>query len=282
MSLAAMRLRSQLKNQDYKRLVTQTFMHPNVKTDVFSEYPELIGQQTKVMTGRLTELKTDVNLPVMILYFHGGALTAPLSSDQLALITKIARTTNARTVVADYPLLGEASGAQILDFAKTALMEVTVNNQPIILLADSAGAWLVKYLWQTFPTKITASILISPWLDWQLTESAVIDLQSKELLLDLATMQTLGQQFWQGLRQEQQQVLTQPVEAVGPIQIIVGGHEMLLPAYKQLVKELKVHNQVQFLEYTAGFHDFVLWSDLPETKKAIQQMANFIKDQRDA
>ncbi|MCY9806322.1 alpha/beta hydrolase [Lentilactobacillus senioris] len=279
MSLAMMRLRSQLKKQDYKKLVSNTFMQPNQKYNLFAQQPELITKQRPVAGGTLNWLNADSHATATVLYFHGGALTAPLNIDQVQLVQKITRNTMVNTVVADYTLLGMATGEQILDYAVAALTEVTTTKTPVILLADSAGAWLVKYLWQLQPESIAATILISPWLDWQLTDSAVTNLAAKEVLLELSTMQKIGTQFWQGLTHEQQQLLQQPLGVVGPVQLIIGGHEMLLPIDKQLVTELTPQNQVQLLEFPAGFHDFVLWFDLPETKKAVQKMAAFIKDQ---
>ncbi|KRM94498.1 esterase lipase [Lentilactobacillus senioris DSM 24302 = JCM 17472] len=279
MSLVMLRLRSQLKKRNYKKLVSKTFIQPNQNYNLFAQQPELMTKQRQVAGGTLNWLTDNSRAKAIVLYFHGGALTAPLNADQVQLVNQITQDPMVNAVIADYPLLGSASSDQILTFATTALTEVATSGLPVILLADSAGAWLVKYLWQVQPKLVAATILISPWLDWQLTSSNVVNLAGKEVLLDLSTMQTIGRQFWQGLTPKQQQLLQQPLGKVGPVQVIVGGHEMLLPVDKQLVTELTLHNSVELLEYPAGFHDFVLWFELPETKKAIQKMAAFIKDQ---
>lgn len=282
MSLTARRLRAKLRKTDYKKMVNHAFLFPNVNYRFFANQPELAAISKDMAGGQLVWLSQQPSEEVnrTVLYFHGGALTTPLSADQVELVTKIAKESDSQMVIADYPLMGAAFSVAMLDFAEQALLEVTQYNQPVVLLADSAGAWMVRYLWQRHPELVASTVLISPWLDWELTSCDVQNLADDDVLLDVVTMQSVGRRFWAGLREDQRKLLAEPLGDVGPVQIIAGANEMLLPNDRQLAAELQQNNAVvSLIEYPAGFHDFVLWFDLPETKKAIKQMAKFIKDQ---
>lgn len=283
MSFAARRLQRRLTSTDYKRVVAERFLNPDQKVNIFKEHPNWAASVISMGGGQLVEMYADQPIQGQLLYFHGGALRVPLNEEQLDFIDSLAQASHSKPFIADYPLLNEETdGAQIIQFAEEALEWLGEDGKTTTIVADSAGAWLAFYLLLTHDNLINSAILVSPWLNWNLSDQPVVERAAADVMLDIPTLRQIGKQFWMGLTDAQRQTFTQETLSVtSPVQILYGNDEMLVPDSEELADDLSENNpNVTITRFKDGFHDFILWPDLPETKKAINAMAEFLKDQR--
>lgn len=284
MSFAARRLLKQFRVQNYKKMISHSFLHPNQKLNLFDEPPAgaIIDQFDH---GRLVTLDVVPDLASQLLYFHGGAFRVPMNEDQLEMVRSIAESSGSQLRIADFPLLPTYSARDILQFAATALQKVAANRLPIFLIADSAGAAVASQLLFEHANQITGTVLLSPWLDLDLNDSKFTDRADEDVMLALEVLKQIATEFKSGL---DDLPLIDPYlpskSLTGALQIFYGENELLVPSDKKFVAALEATTNIKVTvtNFRDGFHDYALWENLPETKKTKKQISSFIRDQRDA
>lgn len=284
MSFAARRLLKQFRREDYRKSVNHSFLHPNQKVNIFKDTDQY-NQIYRTNSGQVVTIDPVKSPTSQILYFHGGAFTVPMNQDQLTMITTIATAANSRIQVADFPLLPNHRGAELLEFAKQALTYTVKQPLPTFVVADSAGAALGLQAVIQEPAEVVGTVLVSPWLDMQLTDPSLTALESADVMLDLNVLKQIGGQFAAGLKPGDWVDAFDPVHLnVGPLKIFYGENELLTPINEQFITAAKkaANATVEVTRFKDGFHDYPLWTKLPETKKTVSQIAEFITSQRDA
>lgn len=284
MSFAARRLMKQFRVQNYKKNIAHSFLHPNQKYNLFNKPPAgaIIDQFAH---GQLVTLDVVPDLASQLLYFHGGAFRVPMNEDQLTMIRSIAELSGSRLQIADFPLLPTHSAADILKFAATALQKVAANGVPVFLIADSAGAAIAVQLLFQHADQIAGTVLISPWLDLDLNDSEFADRATEDVMLDFDVLKQIATEFKSGIGDLHWADPYLPSESLtGSLQIFYGDNELLVPSNKKFAAALgaTTNIKVTVMNFRDGFHDYVLWENLPETKKTKKQISSFIRDQRDA
>ncbi|MBU9790307.1 alpha/beta hydrolase [Lentilactobacillus sp. TOM.63] len=284
MSFAARRLLKQFRVQNYKQIISQSFLHPNQKLNLFDEPPAgaIIDQFDH---GRLVTLDVVPDSASQLLYFHGGAFRVPMNEDQLTMIRSIAELSGSRLKIADFPLLPTHSAADISKFAATALQKVAANELPIFLIADSAGAVIAAQLLFQHANQIAGTVLISPWLDLDLNDSEFADRATEDVMLDFDVLKQIATEFKLGLGGLHWIDPYLPSKSLtGSLQIFYGDNELLVPSDKKFVAALEATTNIKVTvtNFRDGFHDYALWENLLETKKTKKQISSFIRDQRDA
>ncbi|WP_040471101.1 alpha/beta hydrolase [Lentilactobacillus kisonensis] len=284
MSFMARRLTKQFKTQNYKQTVAHSFLHPNQKVNIFKNNPD-IGLIHHLNSGQLVTIDTSTAPKSQILYFHGGAFRVPMNDDQLQMIRSIATQTESRLQIADFPLLPTYSSADMLNFATSALQAVVANGLPTFLVADSAGAALAVQLLFRYPDKIAGTSLISPWLDFELTDAQVVSRATNDVMLDIDVLRQIAAEFTDGLSNGQWLDVFSPSDSLtGSLQLFYGENELLAPNDKKFATTLTATTNmtIDVISFRDAFHDYILWDKLPETKKTKKQIVTFTRDQRGA
>ncbi|MFT8595184.1 MAG: alpha/beta hydrolase, partial [Lentilactobacillus hilgardii] len=256
------------------------FLHPNQKATIFTDKSKDI-KIYQMNHGQTVTLTPTDNPDNQIMYFHGGAFTVPMNTDQLEMITKIAIESNSLVQIVDFPLLPNHSSTEILESAQEALDIVYSTELPTFIVADSAGAAIALQLLIKNPTKIAGTSFISPWLDMQLKDPEISAKESEDVMLSLSVLRQIGQQFEVGLNQDNWFDVFDPQSLnIGSIQIFYGENELLTPINLKFIQALKQADKasVEVTTFKDGFHDYTLWFKLPETKKTFKEIARFIKD----
>ncbi|MFT8994743.1 alpha/beta hydrolase [Lentilactobacillus hilgardii] len=279
MSFMAKRLLKKFKKENYKVAVNHSFLHPNQKATIFTDKSKDI-KTYQMNHGQTVTLTPTDNPDNQIMYFHGGAFTVPMNTDQLEMITKIAIKSNSLVQIVDFPLLPNHSSTEILESAQEALDIVYSTELPTFIVADSAGAAIALQLLIKNPTKIAGTSFISPWLDMQLKDSEISAKENEDVMLSLSVLRQIGQQFEVGLNQDNWFDVFDPQNLnIGSIQIFYGEHELLTPINLKFIQALKQADKasVEVTTFKDGFHDYTLWFKLPETKKTFKEIARFIR-----
>ncbi len=127
----------------------------------------------------------------VILYLHGGAYINNIIKFQWNMIEEIARKTNSKIIIPDYPLSPESTYSDVYLFIESiySYLLVHTKSENIIFLGDSAGGGLSLGLAQKLqkekkngPSQI---ILISPWLDVTMSDPEVQKIDPLDKVLSI-------------------------------------------------------------------------------------------------
>lgn len=221
----------------------------------------------------------------IILYFHGGAYINNINKYQWNMIEEIARKTNAKVIIPDYPLAPESQYDKVYSFLESIYTELLLQTKAnsILFLGDSAGGGLALGLSQKLykekkqvPSQI---ILIAPWLDVTMSDPEIQKIDPLDQLLNVNGLVWAGK-IYAG-SQSTKDPLISPIygdtKGLGKISIFIGTHDMLYPDSLRLKKNLEV-NQIDFnyFEYPAMFHVWPVMIGMQEADSAIDQISRLV------
>jgi acetyl esterase/lipase len=221
----------------------------------------------------------------VILYLHGGAYINNIVKFQWDMMEEIARKTNSKIVVPDYPLSPESTYNDVYSFIESVYNDLLIQtkSENIIFLGDSAGGGLSLGLAQklqkekkTGPSQI---ILISPWLDVTMSDPEVQKIDPLDKVLSIKGLVWAGKVY--AGKQSTQDPLISPIygstKGIGKISIFIGTHDVLLSDSMRLRKNLEA-NKIPFnyFEYPKMFHVWPVLIGMNEADTAIDQISNLI------
>lgn len=269
---------------DYLRLRKNDIKTPNKKL--------LIDQDSntfKISKSRLTEIiparikKEDS----IILYCPGGAFVYGPTDINWKFCAKIAKETQLRTFLIDYPKAPEAQIDEInanIDAVYNYFVEQkSIKN--IVLIGDSVGGTLLMSLIQRVlksQSKIKSKgiILISPVADCSMTNPKIEDVDENDIMLSLNGVLS-AKQMCAGK-------IDLKSEIISPIYgnfknfietyIFIAENDIMQPDQELLVKKL-ITDHV-FIKVFRGYKNHHIWPLLPymkEAKESIKEIISIIK-----
>lgn len=203
-----------------------------------------------------------------IFYLHGGSYVAELNDTHWRFFTDIIRDTGATIIVPDYPLTPQYQYTDVFAMIEPLYEQIAskVEQEDLILMGDSAGGGMALALLEkvTVEDKKVPSktILISPWLDVTMENSAIDQVQSKDSLLNKQVLKLAGIAY-AGTEENTKNYLVSPI--YGPltglknIVIFTGTNDILNPdvhRLKQIGEEQKA--SIQIKETYGATHDWLL------------------------
>ncbi|GAY72102.1 alpha/beta hydrolase [Lentilactobacillus kosonis] len=279
MSFRSKRLIHKMKINQYKADISHLFLMPNQKRDwLTNNLAENVDIQ-EIDNGRIVTFNVVENPDNQLVYFHGGAFTVPMNDDQLGFIINLAQKTNSQLQIIDFPLLLSHKATELIDFSLKAFDECDLIDLPINLIGDSAGAYLMLQVASRRALQINKVIAISPWLDLTLANLAVQKREDDDVFLELDVLQTIGQQFIDGLDNGDVVDLFNANNLSGlNLILFYGDNEMLVPDNERFINALKqaAETDVMVVELPDAFHDYILWHKLRETKQTNKQITKFL------
>jgi len=222
----------------------------------------------------------------VILYFHGGAYFAGSINTHHEFSSRLVEATGFRLLLVGYRLAPENPYPAAMEDALAAyrwLLSQGFDPVQIVVAGDSAGGGL------TLATMISlrdgsepmpaAAVCFSPWTDLtssgdSIKRNAGIDLMCKPEMLKQSAQWYAG---GYDLRTSQISPLFADLHGLPPLQIHVGSEETLLDDSTRLTARAEESGVDVHLEIWPGmFHVFPLVSYMPEAKKALQMVADFV------
>ena len=231
-----------------------------------------------------------------ILYFHGGGYVAGSPETHQNLLISIAEKSNLKVYAIDYSLAPEKPFPAALNDAVESfkcLLRMGYKSQNIFIGGDSAGGNLsivtilkLQEANEPLPSKV---FLLSPWADLTGEGSSIKDnsLSDPYLSYDdwLSTSKSMKKNVeeWYAPNQDYTNPLISPVFAnfknFPQTLIQVSNIEILLSDSITISKHLKSgNNGVKLSIYKNLPHVWQLFEFLPESKKAVTEISNFLKD----
>ena len=220
-----------------------------------------------------------------LLYLHGGAYALGLTNVHRDLAARLARATRLRGLAIDYRLAPEHPFPAALEDATTAyhwLLAQGVEPSRIILGGDSAGGGLalatLVALRDAGSPLPAGAVCLSPWTDLAHSGASIRSKARVDPMLSPeSSVRYAG--YYAGER-----ALTSPLisplyadlKGLPPLLFQVGTDEILLDDARRCAEKAREAGGKVTLEVWEGmFHVFQTVSFLPETKKAVQRLAEF-------
>ncbi len=227
----------------------------------------------------------DADLGV-ILYLHGGAYALGSINVHREFIARLALATKMRCLAINYRLAPEHPFPAALEDATAAyhwLLTQGVDPSQIIIAGDSAGGGLALVTMVTLRDAgeqlPAGAVCISPWTDLSLTGASIEQKSKLDPILNPTSLDMYAK-YYAG-EYELTSPLISPLYAdlheLPPLLIQVGADEILVDDAIRLTEKARDARVDVTLEiWDEMFHIFQLIPFLPETKKAIGSIAEFV------
>ena len=257
------------------------------KTSKYAKLPADIHCQSINADGISAEWISapDADLGV-ILYIHGGAYALGSINVHREFIVRLVQATKIRCLAINYRLAPEHPFPAALEDATTIygwLLNQGVDASQIIIAGDSAGGGLALGTMVTLRDNgeqlPSGAVCISPWTDLALTGASIQSKAKVDPILDLASLQMYAR-YYAG-----ENVLTSPLisplyanlKGLPPLLIQVGTDEILLDDSTRFAEKARDAGvNVTLKIWDEMFHVFQLIPFLPETKKMVDSIAEFV------
>jgi len=253
--------------------------------------PDFITRDLQVETTRIGEKNVFIISPVdsksekNVLFLHGGAYVQNMSSHHWQLVGQLSWSTGCTFTVPDYPMAPDHNYMDAFAMVETLYQEMIVKTDPdnIIFMGDSAGGGFALALAQKMKigqvVKPGRVILISPWLDFTLTNPLIPPLERKSLLLELKSLLKVSRSYAGDTPGNHYQLspINGPLDGLPEISLFTGTHDLLFPdclKFKNLMLEQGL--SLNYYEFPKMIHDWPLISFLPEAKAAVKIIETLI------
>ena len=292
--LQARKMMSQKGYEDTTNSIVNTSLQKLIfsKKNSKIKIEEIYLENIRTLSFDYDEFKDDK----CILYFHGGGYVAGSPETHQNLLISIAEKSNLKVYAIDYSLAPEKPFPAALNDAVTSfkcLLRMGYKSQNIFIGGDSAGGNLsivtilkLQEINESLPSKV---FLLSPWADLTGEGSSIKDnsLSDPYLSYDdwLSTSKSMKKNVeeWYAPNQDYTNPLISPVFAnfknFPQTLIQVSNIEILLSDSITISKHLKSgNNGVKLSIYKNLPHVWQIFEFLPESKKAVTEISNFLKD----
>lgn len=222
-----------------------------------------------------------------VLYLHGGGYVMGSVNTHRELVSRIARAASIKVLALNYRLAPEHPYPAALEDTISAyhwLLDQGYDPAQVLFAGDSAGGGLafaamvaLRDAGEILPA---GAIGISPWTDLTLSGESI---QSKADVECILKEEHLGRWAkWYAGDHDAKLPLISPryadLSGLPPLLIQVGGDEILLDDALNLAKAAeRAGVDVQLEVWEEMFHVFHMFSFLPQAKKAVKSMVNFVK-----
>ena len=223
----------------------------------------------------------------IILYLHGGGYVVGSINTHRAMVSRIARASNARALAIDYRLAPEHPFPAAVEDATAAYRWLLAQGyQPgkIIISGDSAGGGLALALLLAIRDAVlpmpAGAVPISPWTDLEGTGESVRTRAKKDVMVTQDNLQSSAKQYYG--KHDPKNPLVSPVHAnfrgLPPLLIQVGDAEILLDDATRVAKSAKAAGvQVELEVWDDMPHVWHVFAKLlPEGQQAIDKIGKFV------
>lgn len=269
---------------DYMKLRKSDIKNPTTKF-VFDQNVQTIKINESTVTEIIpNEIKNEEKI---ILYCPGGAFVYGPTDINWKFCAKIARETQLRTFLIDYPKAPESKIEEInanIDAVYNYFTEQkSIKN--IVLIGDSVGGTLLMLLMQRIlksgsPIKSKSIILISPVVDCSMTNPKIEEKDENDIMLSLNGVLSAKQMCGGNidLKSEIISPLYGSCENFLETYIYIAENDIMQPDQELMVKKLIANNI--FIKVFRSKKNHHIWPLLPYMKEAEEsgnEIINIIK-----
>ena len=266
--------------------------------DIESKVPENISREYNVMEETflnrkvyIIKPKENVDNTKNILYFHGGAYMAEAMDYHWDFLTDIVDSTNATIFFPDYPLTPKHNYKDVFSMIIPLYKKIIEDIKPedIILMGDSAGGGmalgLVEELGKENIDMPEKTILISPWLDINLTNPKIDEVEKYDKDLSKEKLLLAGIAYSAGDNEEENywvNSINGPLDKLKNVIIFTGTYDILNPDVHLLKEKAeKVGTNIEIKEYEGAEHIWLVKKNLTKSElaeKAFNDLLDILKE----
>ena len=223
----------------------------------------------------------------VILYLHGGAYVNNLLIFHWWLIERIIRRTNATVLVADYPLAPKYKAETVFSFMDSfyAYAHERYPDKKLVFMGDSAGGGLALAYTQELQKsgkKLPSQLILhAPWLDVTMENPEITAILPHDRMLHPEPLVEFAR-FYAGdwdLKDQRVSPLFGNFDALPPISIFIGTHDILYPDTQKLVAMMEANSlPMNMYIYPEMFH---VWMGIPwlkESKMVLKQIGELLQE----
>jgi acetyl esterase/lipase len=223
----------------------------------------------------------------VILYLHGGGYVLGSINTHRAMISRIARASNARALAIDYRLAPEHPFPAAVEDATAAYRWLLANGYKpgrVVIAGDSAGGGLtLAALLAIRDAKLpmpAGAVPISPWTDLEGTGESIRTRAAKDVMVTQDNLASSARQYYG--THDPKDPLVSPVHAnfrgLPPMLIHVGDAEILLDDATRVAARAKAAGvQVDLEVWDEMPHVWHVFAKiLPEGQQAIDKIGKFV------
>lgn len=277
------------QHSQLKRQIEQAFLQPSRQNQAVVPAKFAAGivvKEREVFGGRILTADSGSPLPQHVILLHGGAYTMQGIASHREIMEALIQQANLRISYVDYPLVPEATVDQTVVFALNAYdyLRAQYPDDRFYLMGDSAGGGLALTVLQQLrvhhKTLPAGSILISPWTDLSMMNPDLQTAAQRDPYLPLETLKQIGYQY--AGDHPVTDPLVSPIygsfDDLGPILLYYGTNELLHADDQRLLQKLREATGTPYAahEMHAMLHDYLLWLKLPESKRTLKAIKQFI------
>jgi epsilon-lactone hydrolase len=221
----------------------------------------------------------------VLYFFHGGSYAGGPHLLHWDFLAKLVKSLNCKGVMLDYKLTPEFTFPTPLHESTGVFEKLQIDfpEAEFIFIGDSAGAGLalstclkLKDEGKRLPDK---SVLISPWLDINLSNPLIDSLKDKESMLNTTGVKAIGKIYAGNHSTEHPYIspLNGNLSGLTPIFLSVCTDEIFNPDC-EIFRKKAIEAQIPLEYYKANglFHDWPIFPLMPETKDVIKSIKGFI------
>jgi epsilon-lactone hydrolase len=227
------------------------------------------------------------NADRVILYLHGGGYVIGSINTHRAMVSRIARASNARALAIDYRLAPEHPFPAAVEDATAAyrwLLAQGYKPGKIVIAGDSAGGGLTIVLLLAIRDAglpmPAGAVPISPWTDLEGTGESVRTRAAKDVMVTIENLTGSAKQYYG--THDPKDPLVSPVHGnfrgLPPMLIQVGDAEILLDDATRVAKSAKAAGvEVELEVWDDMPHVWHVFAKLlPEGQQAIDKIGKFV------
>jgi acetyl esterase/lipase len=221
----------------------------------------------------------------VLLSIHGGGYVGGSMYTHRKMFAHLAKALGARALIVDYRLLPHPMPVDDALTAYRWLLEQGINPEHIAVTGDSAGGGLslttqLRARDQGRPLP-AATMLISPWVDLDVTGETMVTNQGKDALFNKAWVEGLAATFLNGTHPHDPYAspMYADLSGLGPIYIHVGDQELLLDESRELARRAEQAGvDVRLDIFPEQQHTFHMMAGYaPEADDAIRRFADWVR-----
>lgn len=220
----------------------------------------------------------------IIVYLAGGAYIQPADKTHWQYLNQLALNTGAQIYVPIYSLAPRhnfrLAYQEIAQLYGRLYDQLPASN--ITLMGDSAGAGLAlgfsEYLGQRGLPQPGHLILISPWLDLDLTNPVIAKYEKKDVTLAVIGLRKIGNLWADKVPHCDYRLspLYGNLDQLRDVYVVAGTHEIMYPDATLLVRKLKeARIRVNLTVGRGMFHIYPLYS-VPEAEQVMEKVKNIV------
>jgi len=222
-----------------------------------------------------------------IIYLHGGAYVWQGEFFHWTFIKKLIAELNCRATYIDYPLAPEHTYIDTFEMLQSGFDHITKSfpGDRFILMGDSSGGGLAlafaqKLKKENHPVVPEKLILLSPWLDLELNNPRIKEVEQFDHILTVGSLTIAGDLYAGG--DDKSKFLLSPINGsltgIGEILIFIGTHDILWPDCRKLKNEAQeIGESFSLIEYFEMPHTFMLFP-IPTAKDVIYKIKKVLTE----